>query len=143
MNKLPKIFTGILLWASFVLPIYLFEKSFLFFSIETSDLAGVYPDAIWSFSLLAIGITLMTLWISRKAFHKNTFKGLIIIVNFGFYGLACTSIAWDYRIIFGATWQWTEIFPALVQPQWYFYAFGITGILCNYLLQKFIVKQSN
>lgn len=123
---------AITFWSSYVIPIYAFERLFRL-GIHENNLWGVYNDAVWIFSLLAVILTLLFLWLSPKFFHNTWYKIAIVIVYLVFYQQACTSIAWDYRSVFGATWLWSEIFLELVAPHWYFYGLGALGIAHHYL----------
>lgn len=142
MKLLYKLFIGVLFWGTYFLPIFSFEKAFRILDVETNDFFGIYRDGILIFSVLSIILTFLFLWLSPKLFRKYLYRIGIIIFYLVFYYFACTSIAWDYRIIFGATWQWPEIFPELVRPQWYFYVFGALGVLFNYQFLKLTQKKT-
>ena len=142
MKKSSKLLKAIFLWATYFLPIYSFEKVFAFLRINTTDFIGIYRDGIFTFSVLAIIPTVIFLLLSPKLFHKSVYKAVIILFYLGYYYLACTSIAWDYRIIFGTTWQWSEVFTELVKPEWYFYFFGVLGTFFNYYCQKSVQNKT-
>ncbi len=139
--KLLKFFIAVLFWGSYFIPIYSFEKTFRRLSVNANNFYGIYHNGIMLFSFLAIVFTLLFLWLSPKFFDKAAYKAGIILLYITFYYFACTSIAWDYRIFFGTTWRWSEIFSELVKPRWYFYVFGILGTFYNYQFQKIIQKK--
>ncbi len=138
MKIILKIIIGILFWATYFLPIYSFEKAFKIPRVNATNFFGAYPYGVLTYSTLAIVLTLLFIRITPLFFQKLIYKISIVICYLVFYYFACISIAWDYRIIFGTTWQWSEIFTELVKPQWYFYVFGVLGVFFNYQFQKLL-----
>ena len=141
IHSLPKFLIGLLFWATYFWPIYSFEKAFRLLEVESNDFYGIYPDGTLICSLLAIVLTFLFFWVSPKYFHKPAYKISIAIVYLSFYYFACTSIAFDYRIVFGTTWLWSEIFLELVKPHWFFYVFGMLGVFFHYQFQQLISKK--
>ncbi len=133
-----KFFVGVLFWSTYFLPIYAFEKTFRLVSVTTNDFFGIYRDGILIFGILSFVLANLFLWLLPKLFCKYRYRIGMVIVYLVFYYVACNAMAWDYRIAFGTTWQWTEIFPELVKPQWYFYVFGVLGAFFNYQFMKLL-----
>ncbi len=137
-----KLFLGVLFWGTYFLPIYAFEKTFRILGVDTNDFFGIYRDGILIFSTLSFVLTFLFLWLLPKLFRKYIYRIGIVIFYLIFYYFTCTSIAWDYRIVFGTTWQWSEIFPELVKPQWYFYVFGALGVFFNYQCMRLVQRKT-
>lgn len=138
IHRLPTFLIGILFWGTYFLPIYSFEKAFRLLEVTSNDFGGIYQDGILVFSGLAIILTILSLWLSSKFFHQLWYKVVLVVNYLVFYYFACLSIAWDYRVLFGTTWQWSEVFSELVLPHWYFYAFGGLGVFFHYQYQVLI-----
>ncbi len=132
----PKFLIGILFWATYFLPIYSFEKAFRLDLLE-NNVFEIYLDGggVWLFSLIAIILTPLFLWLLPKFFHQFWYKIVVFISYLVFYYFACISIAWEHRFLFGNTWFHSEIFPELVKPHWYFYVFGGLGVFFHYQYQ--------
>ncbi len=137
-----KFIVGVLFWGTYFIPIYSFEQVFRL-GVQSQDFWGIYRDGILIFSFLAIILTILNLKLSPKFFHKLFYKISIVVVYLVFYYYACTSIAWDYRIVFGNTWLWHEVFFELVAVHWYFYVFGLLGVFFHYQYQKLIQIKTN
>lgn len=140
IDTLPKFFIGVLFWGTYFLPIHAFEKAFrLDLPVKVLE---IYLDGggVFLFSLIAIILTSLFLWLSPKFFHQLWYKIVIVMSYLVFYYFACVSIAWEHRVLFGATWLPSEIFPELVKPHWYFYGFGGLGVVFHYQYQALISR---
>lgn len=137
---LPKFLFAGLFWGTYFVPMYSFEKTFRLLEVTSNDFWGVYRNGILVFSGLAIVLTLLFLWLSPKFFYQFWYKIVVVVSYFIFYYCACTSIAWDYRSLLGATWLPSEIFSELVKPQWYFYVCGGVGVCFHYYYQRLMSR---
>lgn len=131
----------VLLWLSFWVPVFLFEEAFRsqFFAKEL--MGGVYRDAPLVYLSVSLVLSILTSWFSPRFFSQLWYKVLIAVVFFLFFKEMCTQVAYDYRIHFGTTWQYSELFPELVTPHWYFYFFGIFGVLMHFVIHYLWIKQ--
>lgn len=129
--------TLILYWATYFVPVLAFEMAFRSYNIKTTDIGASFL----LFVFLAIVPTLLFFWLSPKFFHLPLYKIAYSYFYIILYGLACTHIAWGYRAAFGTTWLWTEVFPELVLPQWYFYIFGFWGAFFNDKCQRLLLNK--
>lgn len=131
----------LLLWLSFWLPVFLFEEAFRsqFFTKEL--MSGVYRNAPLVYLSASLVLSILTSWFSPRFFSKLWCKGLLAVVFFLFFIEMCTQVAYDYRINFGSTWPYSELFPELVAPHWYFYIFGILGMAMQYFTLQLKCKK--
>lgn len=136
INKI-KIILGFLLWVSAVLPIYFFQEVF---KLQIDDFTGLYDNSIILISFLYLFFMALYLWLSPKYFHKKIYKLIIAVVYIVFYILSCTAVGFDYRINFGSTWQYSEVLLELVVNKWYFYMFGMLGLIFHFIFQRLIYK---
>ncbi len=138
MRKWLTFFIGVFFWATYFLPIYSFEKAFRISSLDVLDFISVDFRGIIVYSGLAIILTLIGIQLSPKIGNQIVYKISSVVVYIAFYCFACIAIAWDYRIAFGTTWRWYELFPEVIMHQWYFYVLGIFGLYFNYQYQNLI-----
>lgn len=138
INKI-KIILGSFLWVSAVLPIYFFQEVF---KLQIDDFTGLYDDSIISISFLYWFFVVFYLWLSPKYFQKKFYKSIIAVVYIVFYILSCTAIGRDYCSNFGNTWNYLEILLELIMDKWYFYIFGMLGLIFHFIFQRLIYKNS-
>ena len=125
----------IFLWVSLCLPIFVFEVIFRS-QFEAYELTGgVYRDAPFIYIGLSLLLTIFYGFIPNRLRLLNWYRLVFVFVFCMFFIVMCTQVAWDYRMNFGTTWQWSEVFFELVAPQWYFYAIGFVGLLVHCLGQ--------
>ncbi len=137
-----QVYYVVLFWGSYALPIYSFEKIFRIWVVKTTDLYGIYNDSFVIFMILAVLPSLIFPCLKHSFRNSKLIDSFAILFYIIFYLLACSSIAYDYRIHFGSTWRFAEIFHALVKPQWFFYLIGGLGIFFNYKILQFIPENS-
>lgn len=136
MNKI-KLILGFLLWGSSIVSIYFFQEVF---KLQITDLTGLYDNSIVVILFVYWFFVALYLWLSPRYFQNKIYKSIIAVVYIVFYILSCTAIGWDYRSNFGNTWTYLEIFLELVIDKWYFYIFGIFGLIFHFIFQWLIYK---
>jgi hypothetical protein len=137
--KTIKTILGFLLWGSAVLPIYFFQEVF---KLQIDDFAGLYDNSIIFISFLYWFFVALYLWLSPKYFQKKIYKSIIVVMYIIFYILSCTAIGFDYCVYFGNTWRYSEVLLELIINKWYFYIFGMLGLIFHFVFQWLIHKNS-
>ena len=139
MNKIKRGLTILLCFAicygSYAVPIHGFD---ILFRQPLEDINNSYRVSAFFFSALGFILSLIFLWATPKFWFKHYYNVAIMLFYIAFYREACISVAYDYRVLFGNTWTSSEIFFGLVSPHWYFYGWGIVGIMWHYLAQQLI-----
>lgn len=134
-----------LLLASLAVPAFIFE--FLFIS-ELGDLTQIMPapyyrDAPVFFVATSFLLAILFSLAAPRFYNALWYKIASIIVYLGAYTLMCFWVALDVAAAggFGNTWHYNEIFPELLAPHWYFYVFGILGLVMHFFMQHLIIKK--
>lgn len=121
------------------LPIYGFGKMFL---------AGVdgynhFYDysAIYGLVVAIMLSGFSTLIILMKLWRNPIIRVLLTAVYLLLYYHVAVAIVWEFRMHFGTTWGYTEIFSTLINHKWYFYVFAFCGAFLYYLLTQYMYEK--
>jgi len=129
-----------MLWISLAIPVFLFEIIFRSQFTPIQLTGGVYRNAPILYLSISFLFSLLFLYTSPRFFMKIGYKVIVIFSFLIYFKEMCSLVAFDYRINFGSTWQYSEIFPELVQAHGYFYSLGIIGLVVHYSIQHLLFK---
>jgi hypothetical protein len=117
----------IFFWATFWLPVFTFEEIYRMQFSAWELTGGVYRDAPTIYLPLSLVLSLLLFWLLPKLKWRVFMMVVLGVFYFLFYTYMCTQVAWDYRVNYGNTWLWNEVFFELVAVHWYFYVLGVMG----------------
>ncbi len=129
-------------WFSIFLPIYAFYRFYIYELESFSCGGGIYICDDVFLNINAIIIFIITVILTPKMFRYFWYKGLIVLGFVVYYVDTCFKIAWGGRILFGNTWQKTEVLRGFLLYEWSFYLLGLVGLLFYYYCQSLYYRNS-